>query len=96
MDYEVNGTVEFRALMRDIIALVRSSGSRGQAAADDLQLRWDIDGAPLLGGVNAMEDVKVIAPPDFERRLRAMNDDGEFDEELEELVESQERLRQAA
>lgn len=88
--------VEYEALTRDIIALVRSAGPNGESTADTLQMVYDTDGAPLLGAINAMEDVRVLAPPDFERRLRALNEDHDLDDEYDELVESQERLRKAA
>lgn len=91
-----DGPRGFDSLTRDMIELIRASGQRGREEAAGLDLEYRLDGAPMMGAINAMEELGILAPSEFERLLRETSDGEEFDEELDELVESQERLRKAA
>ena len=90
---ESDDSYPYEFLTRDIIEFVRSSGSEGRAVADLLDSNSSYDAPPLLGAINTLYDLRLAAPPQCECRLRALNEDGAFDEELEKLVESQGRLR---
>ncbi|CEI26487.1 hypothetical protein FAM22020_001287 [Propionibacterium freudenreichii] len=60
----------FETLARDMIELIRASGPQGRKEAAGLDLEYRLDGAPMMGAINAMETLGILASPEFERLLR--------------------------
>lgn len=85
---------ECQALTDDMIALVRENGDG--ALADKLQVMSCIDAPPLLLAICALSELGITAPREFELRLRFLNHNHDFDDELDELVESQATLQEMA